>query len=89
MNALVATACEAAWVFRVRADDATTASAWTPAVGRHDGITVAVSSGGDPGRAAVVGDAVVHGLTDGALDAPRRRRPSGVALVGGARGTPA
>ncbi len=41
-NEAVSAAAEARRIFCVRADDATAASAWTPAVGRSSGVTVAV-----------------------------------------------
>ncbi|TML29187.1 MAG: bifunctional precorrin-2 dehydrogenase/sirohydrochlorin ferrochelatase, partial [Actinobacteria bacterium] len=45
-------------VFCVRADDRDAATAWTPAVTRHDAVTVAVLGGGDPRRAMTVRDAI-------------------------------
>ncbi|MFI5830429.1 uroporphyrinogen-III C-methyltransferase [Streptomyces sp. NPDC051578] len=74
-------------VWCVRADDAEAATAWTPATGRVEGVTVAVLSGNDPRRSAAVRDAVVEGLRDGSLTAARTRTP-GVALVGGGPGDP-
>ena len=73
----------------VRADDAEAATAWTPATGRSEGVTVAVLTGRDPRRSAAVRDAIVEGLRDGSLAAPHRRtRTPGVALVGGGPGDP-
>ncbi|MFD3520752.1 uroporphyrinogen-III C-methyltransferase [Streptomyces sp. NPDC058653] len=73
----------------VRSDDAEAATAWTPATGRSEGVTVAVLTGRDPRRSAAVRDAVVEGLRDGTLVAPRHRtRTPGVALVGGGPGDP-
>lgn len=74
-------------VWCVRADDAEAATAWTPATGRVEGVTVAVLSGNDPRRSAAVRDAVVEGLRDGTLTAARTRTP-GVSLVGGGPGDP-
>ena len=76
-------------VWCVRSDDAGAATAWTPATGRTDGLTVAVLTGTDPRRSAAVRDAVVAGLRDGTL-APRPPRTTtpGVALVGGGPGDP-
>lgn len=54
----------------VRSDDAGAATAWTPATGRSEGVTVAVLTGRDPRRSAAVRDAVVEGLRDGTLAAP-------------------
>jgi uroporphyrin-III C-methyltransferase/precorrin-2 dehydrogenase/sirohydrochlorin ferrochelatase len=100
VNAAVAAACEEHRVWCVRADDATASTAWTPAVAHGargsvaDGITVAVSGGGDPRRAAALRDAVLAGLDSGLLPV-RRHRPSAdaaragrVALVGGGPGDP-
>jgi uroporphyrin-III C-methyltransferase/precorrin-2 dehydrogenase/sirohydrochlorin ferrochelatase len=76
-------------VWCVRSDDAEAATAWTPATGRSEGVTVAVLTGRDPRRSAAVRDAVVEGLRDGTLAAPRHRaRTPGVALVGGGPGDP-
>lgn len=75
----------------VRSDDASAATAWTPATGRSEGVTVAVltSGGPDPRRTAAVRDAIVEGLRDGSLVAPHHRtRTPGVALVGGGPGDP-
>ncbi|MEU3047781.1 uroporphyrinogen-III C-methyltransferase [Streptomyces sp. NPDC006984] len=73
----------------VRSDDAEAATAWTPATGRSEGVTVAVLTGRDPRRSAAVRDAVVEGLRDGTLAAPHRRtREPFVALVGGGPGDP-
>lgn len=74
-------------IWCVRADDAEAASAWTPATGRVEGVTVAVLSGNDPRRSAAVRDAVVEGLRDGSLTAARPHNP-GVSLVGGGPGDP-
>ncbi|MEU1483469.1 uroporphyrinogen-III C-methyltransferase [Streptomyces sp. NPDC005752] len=77
----------------VRSDDAEAATAWTPATGRSEGITVAVltttSQGRDPRHSAAVRDAIVEGLRDGTLAAPHHRTHTpGVALVGGGPGDP-
>lgn len=88
VNAAVAEEADVLRVFCVRADDAVGSSAWTPAVGRHDGITVAVTAQRDPRRAVEVRDAAVRRLQDGSIDAPRRRKQAGVVLVGGGPGDP-
>ncbi|SCK42217.1 uroporphyrin-III C-methyltransferase / precorrin-2 dehydrogenase / sirohydrochlorin ferrochelatase [Streptomyces sp. WMMB 714] len=76
-------------VWCVRSDEAAAATAWTPATGHSEGVTVAVLTGNDPRRSAAVRDAVVEGLHDGTLSAPRHRaRHAGVALVGGGPGDP-
>jgi uroporphyrin-III C-methyltransferase/precorrin-2 dehydrogenase/sirohydrochlorin ferrochelatase len=88
-NRAASAEAEARRVWCVRSDDAEAATAWTPATGRTDGVTVAVLTGRDPRRSAAVRDAVVAGLRDGSLVAPHRRaRAAGVALVGGGPGDP-
>ncbi|MCX2970333.1 MULTISPECIES: uroporphyrinogen-III C-methyltransferase [Streptomyces] len=88
-NAAASAEAEARRVWCVRSDDAEAATAWTPATGRSEGVTVAVLTGRDPRRSAAVRDAVVEGLRDGTLVAPRHRaRTAGVALVGGGPGDP-
>ncbi|MDT0308835.1 uroporphyrinogen-III C-methyltransferase [Streptomyces sp. DSM 44917] len=89
VNAAASAEAEERRVWCVRSDDAEAATAWTPATGRSDGVTVAVLTGRDPRRSAAVRDAVVEGLRDGTLTAPRHRgRLPGVALVGGGPGDP-
>ncbi|MBQ1000312.1 uroporphyrinogen-III C-methyltransferase [Streptomyces sp. RK62] len=80
-------------VWCVRSDDADAATAWTPATGHSEGVTVAVltteARGRDPRHTAAIRDAVVEGLRDGTLVAPHHRtRKAGVALVGGGPGDP-
>jgi uroporphyrin-III C-methyltransferase/precorrin-2 dehydrogenase/sirohydrochlorin ferrochelatase len=88
-NAAASAEAEQRRVWCVRSDDAGAATAWTPATGRSEGVTVAVLTGRDPRRSAAVRDAVVEGLRDGTLTAPRHRaRRVGVALVGGGPGDP-
>ncbi|MFG1705218.1 uroporphyrinogen-III C-methyltransferase [Nonomuraea sp. M3C6] len=89
VNTAVAAEAEAKRVWCVRADDKDASAAWTPATGRVDEISVAVTAGGDPRRAAGIRDAVVDALRDGTVDARRNRtKPVGVALVGGGPGDP-
>jgi uroporphyrin-III C-methyltransferase/precorrin-2 dehydrogenase/sirohydrochlorin ferrochelatase len=100
VDAQVAAEADAARIWCVRADDASASSAWTPAVARgrtgraSEGLTVAVTAGGDPRRAAAVRDAVLAALDSGTLPV-RRVRPTTasdapatgrVALVGGGPG---
>ncbi len=81
-------------VWCVRADRAESSSAHTPAVAHGpDGIQVAVSGGGDPGRARAIRDAVAAHLAIGTLPLrrTRARRPGErgrVVLVGGGPGDP-
>ena len=89
VNAAASAEAERLRVWSVRSDDAEAATAWTPATGRCDGVTVAVLTGRDPRRSAAVRDAVVEGLREGTIGAPRHRdRTPGVALVGGGPGDP-
>ncbi|PZG05790.1 uroporphyrinogen-III C-methyltransferase [Nonomuraea aridisoli] len=89
VNTAVAAEAEAKRVWCVRADDKDASAAWTPASGRDGEISVAVTAGGDPRRAAGIRDAVVEALRDGTVDARRNRtKPVGVALVGGGPGDP-
>ncbi|WP_138905263.1 uroporphyrinogen-III C-methyltransferase [Streptomyces albidochromogenes] len=90
-NAAASAEAERTRTWCVRSDDAEAATAWTPATGRSEGVTVAVltSGGPDPRRTAAVRDAIVEGLRDGTLVAPHHRtRTAGVALVGGGPGDP-
>ncbi|MCT2588620.1 uroporphyrinogen-III C-methyltransferase [Streptomyces sp. N2-109] len=88
-NAAASAEAEAHRIWAVRSDDAEAATAWTPATGRSEGVTVAVLTGRDPRRSAAVRDAIVEGLREGTLVAPRHRaRTAGVALVGGGPGDP-
>ncbi|WP_274916808.1 uroporphyrinogen-III C-methyltransferase [Streptomyces sp. WZ-12] len=89
-NAAASQEAEERRVWAVRSDDAGAATAWTPATGRSEGVTVAVLTGRDPRRSAAVRDAIVEGLHNGSIAAPHHRRshtPS-VALVGGGPGDP-
>lgn len=96
-DAEVASACEWARIWCVRADDARASSAWTPATARtSDGVIVAVSGDADPGRARAVRDAIAALLDNGELPI-RRTRPTDtsdrsfvgtVHLVGGGPGHP-
>ncbi|MFB4293049.1 uroporphyrinogen-III C-methyltransferase [Nonomuraea sp. ATR24] len=88
-NTAVAAEAEAKRIWCVRADDKDASAAWTPASGRVDEVSVAITAGGDPRRAAGIRDAVVNALRDGTVDARRNRtKPVGVALVGGGPGDP-
>lgn len=89
VNRAIADEAEEARIWCVRADDAEASAAWTPASGQVGEATVGVLSGGDPRRAAGVRDAIVDGLRDATLEARHsRRKPVGVALVGGGPGDP-
>ncbi len=89
VNEQVSVAAEARRTFCVRADDATRASAWTPATGRAAGLTVAVLASRQPRRSAGLRDEILDGIREGRLgttEAPPRT--PGVTLVGGGPGDP-
>jgi uroporphyrin-III C-methyltransferase/precorrin-2 dehydrogenase/sirohydrochlorin ferrochelatase len=89
VNERASAAAEARRIFCVRADDATRATAWTPAVGRHAGGTVAVLGQREPQRSAAVRDEILEGLREGTIVARHQRdRSPGVVLVGGGPGNP-
>lgn len=86
----VAADAEAARIWCLKGGDPDNATAWMPAVARVDDVSIAVSGGGDAGRASALRDAAAAALQSGAL--PLRHRthhPEGfVALVGGGPGDP-
>ncbi|KQW52882.1 siroheme synthase [Nocardioides sp. Root1257] len=89
VNEEISAAAEARRIFCVRSDDATRATAWTPAVGRHAGVTVAVLGQREPRRSAAVRDEILEGLREGTIVARHERdRTPGVVLVGGGPGDP-
>ncbi|GAQ64427.1 uroporphyrinogen-III C-methyltransferase [Streptomyces scabiei] len=92
-NARASAEAERHRIWCVRADSAEEATAWTPATGHSEGVTVAVLTANaqerDPRHTAAIRDAVVEGLRDGTLVAPHHRtRTPGVSLVGGGPGDP-
>ena len=94
VNELVSAEAEAQHTFCVRSDDATRATAWTPAVGRHDIVTVAVLDNfvGGP-RPAALGVRPRRDPGPGCGTARSRRRGTasgraGVVLIGGGPGDP-
>lgn len=89
VNRRVSAAAESRRIFCVRADDAQEATAWTPAVGRAAGFTIAVLGSREPRRSAAVRDEILTGLRDGTILAQdQRRHTAGVTLVGGGPGDP-
>jgi len=62
-NQAVSVEAEGERIFCVRADAASEASAWTPATGVVDGVTIGVLAGGEPRRAIQIRDALVVALT--------------------------
>ncbi|WP_457031891.1 uroporphyrinogen-III C-methyltransferase [Kitasatospora sp. P5_F3] len=88
VNTAVSAEAERLRVFCARSDDASAASAWTPASGRDGGATVSVLTG-DPRHSAALRNSIVEGLRDGSLAARQfRAHAAGVALVGGGPGDP-
>ncbi len=89
VNQRVGAEAEVRRIFCVRADDATKASAWTPAVGRAGGVTVAVLGNREPRRSAAVRDEILAALREGTITARAQRdQTPGVTLVGGGPGDP-
>jgi uroporphyrin-III C-methyltransferase/precorrin-2 dehydrogenase/sirohydrochlorin ferrochelatase len=93
VNRRVSEVAERHRIFCVRADDADAATAFTPAVGSHGGITVAVmgSAAADrnPRRSAGVRDDIVAGLREGSVASRYHEAgAAGVVLVGGGPGDP-
>lgn len=88
-NTLVSEAAEERRIFCVRSDDATEATAWTPAVGRHGTATVGVLGNREPRQSATLRDDILTALRDGHLTASGALdRSPGVVLVGGGPGDP-
>ncbi|HEY2284683.1 MAG TPA: uroporphyrinogen-III C-methyltransferase [Streptosporangiaceae bacterium] len=88
INAAVAAAAERDRIWCVRADDASASAAWTPAVARHGDVTVAVTAGADPRRAAKLRAALALALAEGSLPLRHHRAaaapaPGEVAGAGG------
>lgn len=89
VNERVSAGAEARRIFCVRADDGSRASAWTPAVGRHAGVTIAVLGNREPRRSAAVRDEILENLREGKIRAHEQRdHTPGVTLVGGGPGDP-
>ena len=88
-NEQVSAAAEERRIFCVRSDDAPKATAWTPAVGRHAGVTVAVLGNREPRKSAALRDDIINGLRDGTIDVHgQQEKTAGVVLVGGGPGDP-
>jgi uroporphyrin-III C-methyltransferase / precorrin-2 dehydrogenase / sirohydrochlorin ferrochelatase len=89
VNDRVSQLAEQQRIFCVRSDDAARGTAWTPAVGRHGGVTVAVVGNREPRRSAGLRDEILEALREGRIDAQHHRDPTpGVTLVGGGPGDP-
>jgi uroporphyrin-III C-methyltransferase/precorrin-2 dehydrogenase/sirohydrochlorin ferrochelatase len=81
----IAHRAEDAGIWCVRADRAAESAAHVPAVATGpDGVQVAVSGGGDPGRAQAIRDAISDLLATGTLPL-RRTRPAPTATAPGSR----
>lgn len=84
-DALVAWEAAAARIWCVNAGDHRRSAAWTPSVvrgsGAAEGITVALTAGGDPRRAVVLRDAIADSLTAGRLPTAPHRSDRGLNLV--------
>ena len=89
VNARVLEGADRRRIFCVRSDDARAASAWTPASGRHGGVTVSVLGNREPRQSAALRDDIVNALADGRLTTTGALDHSpGVVLVGGGPGDP-
>ncbi|MGH3413186.1 MAG: uroporphyrinogen-III C-methyltransferase [Marmoricola sp.] len=96
VNRAVGAAAEERHTFCVRSDDAEAATAWTPAVGRSEAVTVAVlgdqREDRDPRRTAGLRDEILEALHQGRLEGGRDRGSRTgvpeVVLVGGGPGDP-
>lgn len=89
VNDRVSELAEQQRTFCVRSDDATQGSAWTPAVGRHSGVTVAVLGNREPRRSVALRDEILEALREGRIAASHHRdKTPGVTLVGGGPGDP-
>jgi uroporphyrin-III C-methyltransferase/precorrin-2 dehydrogenase/sirohydrochlorin ferrochelatase len=92
VNARVVSAAEELHTFCVRSDEADGGSAWTPAVGRHGEVTVAVLGDNrgsrDPRSTAALRDRILEGLHSGVLESTVGPRVPGVVLIGGGPGDP-
>lgn len=89
VDAAVAADSHARRLFCVRADEAASGSARSPAIVRRDDLLISVGSAGaaDPRRAVAVRDAIGAALDTGALPVRRQRAgPGRVVLVGGGPG---
>jgi uroporphyrin-III C-methyltransferase/precorrin-2 dehydrogenase/sirohydrochlorin ferrochelatase len=89
VNDRVSELAEEQRIFCVRSDNATRGSAWTPAVGRHAGVTIAVLGNREPRRSAALRDEILEALREGRIAVPHHRdHTPGVTLVGGGPGDP-
>jgi uroporphyrin-III C-methyltransferase/precorrin-2 dehydrogenase/sirohydrochlorin ferrochelatase len=96
VNARVLAAANEARIFCLRADDASQASAWMPAIGRTGRATVSVHGDRDPHTAAALRDVAITAVEaalrgDPAGRSQRRAQGAGsgmVTLVGGGPGDP-
>jgi uroporphyrin-III C-methyltransferase / precorrin-2 dehydrogenase / sirohydrochlorin ferrochelatase len=89
VNGAVASAAAQRGIWCARADRRDESAAWVPAAGVVDDVQIAVTAGGDPGRARALRDDALRALYSGEWHA-KRERPGGgrVVLVGGGPGDP-
>lgn len=87
-NAAIVAEAERNRVFCVRADNARSGTAVTPASASYDGMSIGVLAGGDHRRSAAVRTALIEGLQSGAVADTADHPAAGVALVGGGPGDP-
>lgn len=90
VNAAVVAEATRRRIFCVRADEARSGTAVTPASGRYRDLQFGVLAGGDHRRSAAMRQAISDALAEGTeLTEPLRAHPGpGVALVGGGPGDP-
>ena len=89
VNGVVSAAAAERGIWWSRADRRDESAAWVPAAGAVDDVQVAVSAGGDPGRARALRDDALRALHAGEWQAARTRAVGGrVVLVGGGPGDP-
>lgn len=89
VNGVVTAAAAERGIWCARADRRDESAAWVPATGAVDDVEIAVTAGGDPGRARALRDGAVRALQTGEWQAKRTRPGEGrVVLVGGGPGDP-
>src|SRR4051794_301147 len=77
VNDAVAAAAGQRGIWCSRSDDADRSPVWVPAAGSVDDVQIAVTAGGDPGRARALRDDATRALRSGEWRAARTRRGTG------------